>query len=192
MTILRGSLLVADPRDRLRFKMPIYALGEHRPEIHPEAWVMPEAVIIGRVRVGARATIWSGAVLRGDDNEIVVGEESSIQDNCVLHVTDDFATVVGRRCTIGHSAHLEGCTIEDEALVGSGSVVLHEAIIGARALVGAGAVVPGRMHVPPGAMALGTPAKIREGADTDPLILPGIEKYIQRGRTYREHLRLIE
>ncbi len=171
--------------------MPIYALGEHQPEIHPDAWVMPEAVLIGRVRVGARATIWSGAVLRADDNPIVIGEESSVQDNAVLHVTDDFPTVVGRRCTIGHLAHLEGCIIEDEALVGSGSIVLHDAIIGARALVGAGAVVPGGMHVPPGSMALGTPAKIREGVDTDLLILPGIEKYIQRGRTFREHLRLI-
>ena len=75
---------------------------------------------------------------------------------------------------------------------GGGSIVLHEAVVGARALVGAGAVVPGRMHVPPGAMALGTPAKIREGVETDPLILPGIEKYIERGETYREHLRLIE
>ena len=100
--------------------------------------------------------------------------------------------MVGRRCTIGHLAHLEGCTIEDEALVGSGAIVLHEAVIGARALVGAGAVVPGGMHVPPGSMALGTPAKIREGVDTNPLILPGIEKYIQRGGTFREHLRLIE
>ena len=167
--------------------MPIYALGEHQPEIHPDAWVMPEAVLIGRVRVGARATIWSGAVLRADDNAIVIGEESSVQDNAVLHVTDEFSTVVGRRCTIGHLAHLE-----DEALVGSGAIVLHEAVIGARALVGAGAVVPGGMHVPPGSMALGTPAKIREGVDTNPLILPGIEKYIQRGRTFREHLRLIE
>ncbi len=183
---------MAVPRDRLRFNMPIYALGEHQPDIHPEAWVMPDAVVIGRVQIGARATIWSGAVLRGDDNEILVGEESSVQDNCVLHVTDDFPTIVGRRCTIGHLAYLEGCTIEDEALVGGGSIVLHEAVVGARALVGAGAVVPGRMHVPPGAMALGTPAKIREGVETDPLILPGIEKYIERGATYREHLRLIE
>jgi carbonic anhydrase/acetyltransferase-like protein (isoleucine patch superfamily) len=172
--------------------MPIYALGEYQPEIHPDAWVMPEAVLIGRVRVGARATIWSGAVLRGDDNTIVIGEESSVQDNAVLHVTDEFSTVVGRRCTIGHLAHLEGCTIEDEALVGSGAIVLHDAVVGAQALVGAGAVVPGGMHVPPGSMALGTPAKIREGVDTGPLILPGIEKYIQRGGTFRDHLRLIE
>jgi len=153
---------------------------------------MPEAVVIGRVTVGAKATIWSGAVLRADDNDIVIGEETSVQDNAVLHVTEEFPTVVGRRCTIGHLAHLEGCTIEDEALVGTGSIVLHEAVVGARALVGAGAVVPGQMRVPPGSMALGTPAKIREGVDTDPLILPGVETYIRRGQTFREQLRRID
>ncbi|MDP7066206.1 MAG: gamma carbonic anhydrase family protein [Acidimicrobiales bacterium] len=172
--------------------MPIYALGEYQPQIHPDAWIMPEAVVIGRVTVGAKATFWSGAVLRADDNDIVIGEETSVQDNAVLHVTEEFPTVVGRRCTIGHLAHLEGCTIEDEALVGTGSIVLHEAVVGARALVGAGAVVPGQMRVPPGSMALGTPAKIREGVDTDPLILPGVETYIRRGQTFREQLRRID
>ena len=77
--------------------MPIYALGEHQPQIHPDAWIMPEAVVIGRVTGGAKATIWSGAVLRGDDNDIVIGEETSVQDNAVLHVTEEFSTVVGRR-----------------------------------------------------------------------------------------------
>jgi len=172
--------------------MPIYALGEYQQQIHPDAWIMHEAVVIGRVTVGAKATIWSGAVLRADDNDIVIGEETSVQDNAVLHVTEEFPTVVGRRCTIGHLAHLEGCTIEDEALVGTGSIVLHEAVVGARALVGAGAVVPGQMRVPPGSMALGTPAKIREGVDTDPLILPGVETYIRRGQTFREQLRRID
>ena len=103
----------------------------------------------------------------------MIGEETSVQDNAVLHVTEQLPTVVGRGCTIGHLAHLEGCTVEDEALVGTGSIVLHEAVIGQRALVGAGAVVPGRMHVPAGSMALGMPAKIREGVDTDPLICLG-------------------
>ena len=111
--------------------MPIYALGDHEPDIHPDAWVMPEAVLIGRVKIGARATIWSGAVLRADDNDIVIGEETSVQDNAVLHVTEELPTIVGRGCTIGHLAHLEGCTVEDEALIGTGSIVLHEAVIGA-------------------------------------------------------------
>lgn len=169
--------------------MPIYALGEHEPQIHPDAYVAAEAVLIGRVTLGAEASVWSGAVLRADDNDIHIGAGTSVQDNAVLHVTADFPTIVGERCTIGHLAHLEGCTIEDEALVGTGSIVLHEAVVGPRALVGAGAVVPGRMQVPAGAMALGTPAKIREGVDTDPLILPGIETYIERGKNFRKNLR---
>ncbi len=169
--------------------MPIYALGDDEPQIHPDAYVMPEAVVIGRVVIGPESTVWSGAVLRGDDNTITIGAQTSVQDNAVLHVTEDYPTVVGDRVTIGHLAHLEGCTIEDDALVGTGSIVLHEAVIGSAALVGAGAVVPGRMQVPPGAMALGTPAKIREGVDTAPLIDPGIQKYIDRGHHFRRALR---
>ena len=172
--------------------MPIYALGEHEPQIHPDAYVMPEAVVIGRVTIGPEASVWSGAVLRADDNEIRIGAGTSVQDNAVLHVTEDFPTIVGERCTIGHLAHLEGCTVEDEALVGTGSIVLHDAVIGSMALVGAGAVVPGRMQVPPGAMALGMPAKIREGVDTDPLITPGIHKYIERGKEFRAKLRRLD
>ena len=97
--------------------MPIYALGDQEPVIHPSAFVMPEAVIIGRVTIGAGATIWSGAVLRADDNDIVIGDETSVQDNAVIHVTAQFPTIVGKRCTIGHLAHLEGCRVEDEALI---------------------------------------------------------------------------
>lgn len=172
--------------------MAIYALGENEPQIHPDAYISPEAVVIGRVWIGPESSVWPGAVLRGDDNDIRVGAGTSIQDNAVLHVTADYSTTVGNRCTIGHLAHLEGCVIEDEALVGTGSIVLHEAVVGPLALVGAGAVVPGRMQVPAGAMALGTPAKIREGVDTGPLILPGIETYIQRGKTFRTALRRLD
>ena len=172
--------------------MAVYAIGDLEPQIDPSAYVHPDAVVIGNVVIGALSSVWPHAVIRGDDNLIIIGARSSVQDNVVLHCTQELCTTVGDDVTLGHLCHLEGCTIEDEALVGGGSIVLHEAVVGARALVGAGAVVPGRMHVPPGAMALGTPAKIREGVETDPLILPGIEKYIERGEIYREHLRLIE
>jgi carbonic anhydrase/acetyltransferase-like protein (isoleucine patch superfamily) len=171
--------------------MPIYALGDQEPSIHPSAFVMPEAVIIGRVTIGAGATIWSGAVLRADDNDIVIGDETSVQDNAVIHVTAQFPTIVGKRCTIGHLAHLEGCRVEDEALIGTGSIVLHDAVVESRALVGAGAVVPGKMRVPAGTMALGMPAKIREGVDTAPLILHGISHYVERGEIFRKQLRRV-
>ena len=172
--------------------MPIYALGDHVPDIHPDAFVMPEAIIIGRVTIGPEASIWSGAVLRGDDNDIVVGAGTSVQDNAVLHVTEEWSTTVGERCTIGHLAHIEGGVVHDEALVGTGAIVLHDAEIGERALVGAGAVVPGGMKVPPGTIAVGTPAKIREGVDTAPLILPGVQNYLDRRVRYMDELRRLD
>ncbi len=171
--------------------VPIYALGDDVPDIHPDAYVMDEAVIIGRVSVGPQASIWSGAVLRGDDNEIRIGAASSVQDNAVLHCTEELPTVVGERCTIGHLAHLEGATICDEALVGTGSIVLHDAVVGKLALVGAGAVVPGGMHVPPGTIAVGTPAKIRDNVDTGPLILPGVQNYLDRIVRFGNELRRV-
>ena len=171
--------------------MPIYALGDLEPVIDPGAYVHELAVVIGNVTIGPESTLWPGAVLRGDDGAIVVGARTSVQDNAVLHVTDEFDTVVGDDCTIGHLAHLEGARICDGALVGTGAIVLHDAEVGEKALVGAGALVPGGMKVPPGAIAVGVPAKIREGASRDDLILPGVQKYIHRGYWYREDLRRI-
>ena len=135
--------------------MPIYAIGDQVPRIDPSAYVHPDAVVMGDVVVGAESSIWPGAVLRGDDGGIVVGERTSIQDNTVVHTTAEHPTRVGSDCVIGHIVHLEGCVIEDGSLVGSGSVVLHRAVVRSGALVGANAVVPNDMEVPSGAMALG-------------------------------------
>src|SRR5919206_1216688 len=144
--------------------MPLYALGEQVPQIDPDAFVHPEATIIGNVDVGAQATVWPQTVLRGDQSRIVIGARTSVQDGAVIHCTRELETIVGSDCVIGHLAHLEGCIVEDGALVGTGSIVLHRAIVRSGALVGAGALVPGGMEVPAGAMALGVPAKLREGA----------------------------
>ena len=130
--------------------MPIYRLGDLVPKIHPEAYVHPDAVVIGDVTIGAESTVWPGAVLRGDYGTITVGARSSVQDGTVIHAGPGFPTIVGDGCVIGHLAHLEGCTMEDDSLVGSGSVVLHHAVVGTGATVGANAVVPNRMEVPPG------------------------------------------
>ena len=172
--------------------MPIYALGDDVPEIHPTAFVHPDAVLIGRVRIGAEATVWPGAVLRGDGAGIDIGARTSIQDGAVLHNTERFRTVVGEDCTVGHLAHLEGCTVEDGALVGTASVVLHEAVVSRGALVGANAVVTNRMIVPPNAMALGVPAKIRENASSYDANLRDAENYVQRGKRYRTEMRRID
>ena len=173
--------------------MAIYALGELVPSIDPTAYVHPDAVVIGDVRLGPEASVWPGAVLRGDGAHIAIGARSSVQDGSVLHVTPFHPTTVGDECVIGHLVHLEGCTIEDGALVGSGAVVLHDAIVRRGALVGAGAVVSGGVEVPSGAMALGVPARIRPDAvDPDLMIRVGMLSYVERGRQYRRHLRRLD
>lgn len=172
--------------------MPVYALGDQVPEIHPTAYISPEAVVIGSVTIGAESSIWPGAVLRGDDGEIVIGARTSIQDGTIVHTTHFQPTTVGDECVVGHLAHLEGCTIGDGALVGSGSVVLHKAVVESGALVGAGAVVSGGTVVPAKAMALGIPAKIRPDAVTPDMISAGMQSYVDRGHRYRAELRRLD
>jgi carbonic anhydrase/acetyltransferase-like protein (isoleucine patch superfamily) len=171
----------------------IYALGDRVPQIDPTAYIHPEAVIIGAVTIGAESTVWPCAVLRGDDGEITVGPRTSIQDGSVLHCTPHLPTIVGAGCVIGHMVHLEGCTVEDGALVGNGSVVLHGAVIRSGGLVGSNAVVPNGMEVPGGMMALGVPAKLREGSAHQALLISGaMESYVARGPRYRVELRRID
>ncbi len=170
--------------------MAIYALGDQVPDIDPTAYVAPEAVVIGSVTIGAGSSVWPGAVLRGDDGSISIGARTSIQDGTVVHTTPSMPTTVGDGCVIGHLAHLEGCTIRDGALVGSGSVVLHNAVVESGALVGAQALVPNNMIVPSGAMALGVPAKLRTNSvDPATMIEPGMHSYVQRAVRYSAELR---
>ena len=171
--------------------MPIYALGDRVPDIHADAYVHPDAVVIGDVRIAAGATVWPKAVLRADFGTITIGERSSIQDGTVIHATAQLATVVGARCVVGHIVHLEGCTIHDDSLVGSGSIVLHRAEVGPHALVGANAVVTNDMVVPRFAMALGIPATIKEGAVREGQFAHAVELYERNGRRYKSELRVI-
>jgi carbonic anhydrase/acetyltransferase-like protein (isoleucine patch superfamily) len=171
----------------------IYALGDREPRIDPQAYVHPDAVVIGDVVLGPESSVWPSAVLRGDGATITIGARTSIQDGSVLHVTPVHATTVGDDCVIGHLVHLEGCTIEDGALVGSGAVVLHDAVVRRQALVGAGAVVSGGVEVPERAMALGIPAKIKPDAvEPRTMIELGAASYVERGRQYRKELRRLD
>ena len=172
--------------------MPIYALGDAVPDVHPDAYIHPDAVVIGRVVIGAEATVWPAAVLRGDDGHIVVGQRTSVQDGTIVHTTARLDTIIGGSCVIGHNAHLEGCTIEDGSLIGSGSVVLHGAVVRTGALVGANAVVPNGMEVPSGAMALGVPAKIRPDMVEPDSFEPAVVSYVERGRWFRNELRRVD
>ncbi len=144
--------------------MPLYAIGNRQPTIDPAAFIHPDSVIIGDVVIGPESTVWPTAVLRGDHGSIRVGARTSVQDGAVVHCTSAHDTIIGDDCTIGHRAHLEGCTIEDDCLIGSGSVILHRVVVRRGALVGAQALVTNDTEVPARAMALGVPAKIRPEA----------------------------
>ncbi len=171
--------------------MPIYALGDRVPEIHPDAYIHPDATVIGSAIVGPQSSVWAQAVIRADDNVISIGRGSSVQDGAVLHCTEVHQTVIGDYVTIGHLAHLEGCRILDRSLIGSGSVVLHDAVIGPEALVGAAALVPAKVVVPALAMALGVPARIRPDALEAGANDRNAESYIRRTRYYSSELRRI-
>ena len=172
--------------------MAVYALGDLSPRINSTAYVHPQAVVIGDVEIGPEASIWPCAVLRGDYNAIRIGARSNVQDGAVVHCTEEDPTVVGEDCTVGHLAHMEGCIVHDGALIGTASVVLPRARIGFGALVGANATVPGGLVVPPGAMALGTPARIREDALRPGQNLANADMYVKRARRYRSDLRLLD
>ena len=159
--------------------MTLYALGQERPRVHPEAYIHPEAVLIGEVRIGPRSVCGPGWS-RADNGPIVVGARTSIQDGAVIHTQVTNQTRIGSDCVIGHLAHLEGCLLEDLVLVGSGAVVLEAVTCRSGSLVGAGAVVSPGTEVPSGAMALGVPARIRPGVVSPDSVQVNAEAYSSR------------
>jgi carbonic anhydrase/acetyltransferase-like protein (isoleucine patch superfamily) len=172
--------------------VPVYALGDQVPSIHPDAYVHPDAVVIGSVTIGAHSSVWPGAVLRGDDGEIIVGQRTSVQDNCVIHTTLEQPTVIGDDCVIGHIVHLEACTIEQWCLIGVGAVVLHRVVVKSWAIVAANAVVLNDTIVPSGALAVGTPAVVKEGRARREDIEHGVASYVERAARFAAMLRRID
>jgi carbonic anhydrase/acetyltransferase-like protein (isoleucine patch superfamily) len=140
--------------------MTVYRLGDRVPQIDAEAWIHPSAQIIGDVHIGPGASIWPGAVLRGDFGRIEIGARSTVQDNCVLHAGERHPTVIGATCVLGHLVHVEGARVGDGALLGVGSVVLPGAVVEPWAVVAANAVVLGGTRVPTGFRAQGVPAEL--------------------------------
>jgi carbonic anhydrase/acetyltransferase-like protein (isoleucine patch superfamily) len=172
--------------------MAIYALGDLVPRIHPDAFVHPEAVVIGDVTIGQHSSIWPCAVLRGDSNRIVIGDRTSIQDGAVIHVTHALPALIGSDCTVGHNAHLEGCQMLDGSLVGSGALVHHEAVIETGALVAAGAVVTHGTVVPMGALAVGVPARIKLDAADQAVLSYSVATYVENAKRYPRLLRRLD
>ena len=169
--------------------MPIYALGEYEPDIHETAFVHPDAVVIGRVRIGPEASVWPCAVLRGDHGRIEVGARTSVQDGTVVHCTHEWPTLIGADCVVGHNAHLEGCVVEPGCLIGSGSVTLNRVVVGRGSIVAAGAVLAEGFAVPPGSLVAGVPATVkRSGVDTA-WTERAVRNYIETARHHRTGLR---
>ncbi len=139
----------------------------HTPEIDPTAWLAPTATVIGRVRIGPRASVFYGAVLRGDMDEIVLGEGSNLQDNCVVHTDTGVPTRIGKNVGVGHGAIVHGATVGDGALIGMGSTLLNSSVIGEGAFVAAGALVREGQEVPAHHLAVGVPAKDRGELDDE-------------------------
>jgi carbonic anhydrase/acetyltransferase-like protein (isoleucine patch superfamily) len=140
--------------------MPLYRINGFSPTLDPEqVWIAPSADVIGDVRLANGASIWFGAVIRGDNTPIIIGAESNIQEGAMLHSDPGAPLSIGARCTVGHHAVLHGCTIEDEVLIGMGAIILNRAVIGAGSIVGAGALVTEDKSFPPGSLIIGAPAK---------------------------------
>ena len=159
------------------------------PKVAASAYIDRGAQVIGDVTVGERSSIWPGAVARGDVHWIRIGDETSIQDNSVLHCdAPDFPLTIGSRVTVGHRVVLHGCTIGDECVIGIGSIVLNGAVIGSGSIVAAGALVPEGMVVPPGSMVMGVPGKIRrEVTEAEKSrFRENAQHYVDACRVYRE------
>jgi carbonic anhydrase/acetyltransferase-like protein (isoleucine patch superfamily) len=174
--------------------MPLYELDGKRPQVHADAWIAPTAVLIGDVRVAAHASVWFGAVLRGDDSYIELGEGSNVQDGCMVHCSSELPTVIGRGSSLGHHACIEGCVVGDGALVGTGAIMLQRSRVADGAVLAAGSVLLEGQEVPAGKLAAGAPATVRKevsGSSADWAVKPSIH-YREQGRRYREGLRRLD
>jgi len=169
----------------------IYALDDDEPEIDELAYVAPDAVVIGRVKIGPEASVWPGAVLRGDHGYISVGARTSVQDGTIVHCTAEHPTIIGDDCVVGHNAHLEGCVVAAGCLIGSGSVTLNRVVIGKGSIVAAGAVVAEGFNVPPGSLVAGVPATIKRSNVDATWTERAVQNYIATAKHHAAGLRRI-
>jgi carbonic anhydrase/acetyltransferase-like protein (isoleucine patch superfamily) len=171
--------------------MPLYCLGDLRPQLAPGAWAAPSADLIGDVRFGERASIWFGTVIRADNTPIIVGEDSNIQDGAVCHSDEGFPLIIGARVTVGHQAILHGCTVRDDCLIGMGARILNGAVIESECIVGAGALVTEGKSFANGSLIVGTPARmVRQVTEAERQALrASAAHYAQKAQRYAKELR---
>lgn len=175
--------------------MSIFELEGTRPVFDPRSvWIAPNASVIGKVRLGAEASVWFGAVLRGDNEWIEIGERSNIQEHVMMHTDMGYPLSVGEGCTVGHRAILHGCTVGDSSLIGMGAIVLNGAVIGPNSLVGAGALVTEGKVFPEGSLILGSPARVVRSMDE--MDLAGLRisalHYAENARRFRMGLKALD
>jgi len=173
--------------------MTLYALGGVAPELAEDAWVAPDANLIGKVVLGPGASVWFGSTLRGDNEAIVVGEASNLQENVVCHTDMGFPLTIGAYVTVGHKAMLHGCTIGEGSLIGMGATVLNGAVIGKGCLIGAGALVTEGKVIPDGSLVMGAPGKVVRELDEAArhrLILSA-EHYRNNAARFRRDLKIV-
>ena len=168
--------------------MAIETIAGFSPNIHESAFIAASADVIGRVTLHEETSVWYNSTLRGDINEIVIGPQSNVQDNVVIHLADDYGCYIGELVTVGHSAILHACTVKDEVLIGMGAIVLDGSVIGERSIIGAGALVTGETIIPPGSLVLGSPAKVVRTLSLDEQlkIRSWADKYVIGSRIYLE------
>jgi gamma-carbonic anhydrase len=158
------------------------------PTVHSSAWIVPGATVLGDVTLAEESSVWYGSVLRGDINRIILGPRSNVQDNAVVHVDTNYPTTMGELVTVGHSAIVHACKIDNEVLVGMGAIILDDVEIGARSIIGANALVTMGMKIPPGSLVLGSPAKIRRQLTLDEQkdIAQWARSYVETAKRFRE------
>ena len=168
--------------------MPLYTFDNSTPEIKETSFIAPNASLIGRVRIGEKSSVWFNTVLRGDMENISIGDESNIQDLSMGHADPGFPLVVGNRVTIGHHCVVHGCRIEDDCLIGMGAIIMNGVKIGRGSIIGAGAVLLEGMEVPEFSMVVGSPANVRKTYDESILenIRESAQIYVKRSISYRE------
>ena len=172
----------------------LYTLGGDGPEIDEDAWIAPGCHLIGKVHVHAGASVWFNTTIRGDNEPIVVGEGSNVQENCVLHTDMGYPLTIGQGCTIGHKVMLHGCTIGDNSLIGMGATVLNGAVIGRNCLIGAGALITEGKHIPDGSLVMGAPGRVvreLDAAAIDKLRLSALG-YQKNAARFRAEMKEIE
>ena len=173
--------------------MPVYALGDHTPIVHPQSWIAPNAAVIGQVHLEKNVSIWWNCTLRGDTDLLSVGENTNIQDGSVLHTDPGLRLIIGRDVTIGHRVILHGCTVGDGCLIGMGATLLNRSVIGKHCLIGANALIPEGKVIPDRSLVVGAPGRIVRQLTDEELarIARGNQHYVDNWQRYARELKEI-